>query len=451
MNHTTTRATRQSQPFRWGTHFKNGKLYLFTQGSITVVKGWPELRAWRKTPARPQWKPVRPTLSFQNQTVAAGTPRRSSLRYESQPTDEAPAASVATVSEFADEPLEPPSTEDPLRDWHRKIQEREAAAFREFFSTFPPEIPARLKDFTSRQWHLAALAARCPGALDLLASNPALAYCLASNWVFHTPAVQQPLRAARALVRRRQRDLSGWLGFPATEAVVRVLRKIPPECCEISSLLYLRSALALPRVLQTLSHLPRVDSTILRIVGDPRLFPLTSFNLLVELSASSPSPSLISRQVKLLHDIVEIVGMLNQPVNSEPFRTLPHLRHRHDDLSTRIRQKVPAQLLSLKFPPPPIPGTATVVPITTPQMLLEEAAQQINCVVGYSKCVARGESYLYRVLSPERATLAVERTPNGWRLSEVALARNARPSLPTLLAAKAWMSGDGWKPEWGPF
>jgi len=39
---------------------------------------------------------------------------------------------------------------------------------------------------------------RCEGTFDLISSNPALAYCLASNWVFHQPKVARPLRSAEA-------------------------------------------------------------------------------------------------------------------------------------------------------------------------------------------------------------------------------------------------------------
>ena len=52
-------------------------------------------------------------------------------------------------------------------------------------------------------WQQVEALIRCgESALDLVRSNPALAYLVASNWVFHQPAVRQPLRSARALLRK---------------------------------------------------------------------------------------------------------------------------------------------------------------------------------------------------------------------------------------------------------
>ena len=73
------RTMQKSKPkeFRWGTHFKNGKLYVFDKTSVLVARPWPELRAWRLTARRRIWPPVRPEVNVQTPAVySRGKARR---------------------------------------------------------------------------------------------------------------------------------------------------------------------------------------------------------------------------------------------------------------------------------------------------------------------------------------------------------------------------------------
>lgn len=44
---------------RYGTSFKDGKLYEFSADGILVLRQWPDLRAWRRTPKGRQWQYTR--------------------------------------------------------------------------------------------------------------------------------------------------------------------------------------------------------------------------------------------------------------------------------------------------------------------------------------------------------------------------------------------------------
>ncbi len=113
----------------------------------------------------------------------------------------------------------------------------------EFLTPIPEDVVAAVAPYSSRHWHLLNLIARCPGALDLVRATPALAFALASLWAFRNPAPRQPLRAARALLRKRQPEIAAWLGFPSDRSTMRVLRKISPAECSIPNLLHLRDLL----------------------------------------------------------------------------------------------------------------------------------------------------------------------------------------------------------------
>ncbi len=77
------------------------------------------------------------------------------------------------------------------------------------------------------------------------------------------------------------------------------------------------------------------------------------------------------------------------------------------------------------LPPPPFPGTRSIVPLTTLDDLIREGNEQRNCVAVYAYGVAAGRTYIYRVESPVRGTLAIRKTGSGWQPDEFRLACNA--------------------------
>jgi hypothetical protein len=191
---------------RIGTIFQKsrGKLFSFDVSSISVMAVWPKPLAWRKTRRR-GWYHYRPKI-----TIPAG-PLDAVVRI--QPAHPGP-----------DGEQDRPPVVEPLFPFE--------LAWRRWYDRIPVEVRNAIAPFRSRHWQLLSLVARCGNAaLDLLIANPALAYALASNWIFHKPAVQRPLRSARALLAKgkRQRDILEWLSFPATEAFRKLLMKVSPK------------------------------------------------------------------------------------------------------------------------------------------------------------------------------------------------------------------------------
>ena len=98
------------------------------------------------------------------------------------------------------------------------------------------------------------------------------------------------------------------------------------------------------------------------------------------------------------------------------------------------------RILASGFPPPPMPGTGDIIPLTTEAELIKEGEDQHNCVGGYNKLVKDGNFYVYRVLQPERATLSVVRgADGGWLRSELKTAGNARPNPETVRHVDNWV------------
>ena len=255
------------RPSTFGINFdlESGKLRKFDHYSITVMILWPKPMAWKKTRSNPCWTHYRPRIFVPHGDLDP------MIEQTIHPADRygqllLPCCITPKMARF-------------YRINRAKLY---------WFATIPENIRNVVSKFPEkRQWHLLSFLARCgSAALDLTLSNPALAYMLASNWVFHQPAVKRPLRSARSLLapHKKQRDILAWLHFPGTEAARRILAKIVHQALDISRLLYLRQAMDDADICKALSHLPRLNAGVLRITTDRELFPFATHLLLRELS-----------------------------------------------------------------------------------------------------------------------------------------------------------------------
>ena len=402
------------KPSKPGTVFKEetGKLYVFTSGSITVLKGWPP-EAWKKTRSNPNWVRFRPEIAVPCRDIDAR------IRQFEHPEEEGGQLLL---------PL------DAL------LRPRELAWLK-WYATIPQEARELARRLPTRQWHLLSFLARCgKAAFDLSASNPALAYALASNWVFHRPAVQRPLRSVRALLGpgKRQREACAWLGFPETEASRKTLNKVVHKAINVSGLLYLRQSMADADAQKALSHLQRLNAGAIRIITDPGLFPLATPRLLQEVAHCREEDSR-PKAAYLLRDSAAMQRLLfGGSLNFAPVGHINELAATHDSLIEDLNR---AECLDrdIAFPSPPVKGSEFIVPVTSARELVKEGREQHNCVASYMKRVALQQRvFIYRVLWPERCTLSVSRHGDRWVLSELMRACNEQPSPKTREVVAEW-------------
>jgi hypothetical protein len=98
-----------------------------------------------------------------------------------------------------------------------------------------------------------------------------------------------------------------------------------------------------------------------------------------------------------------------------------------------------------RFPPPPVPGSAAIQPITTIEDLLAEGETMHNCVGSYAVKVMRGDSYIYRVLAPQRATLEIIPLDGMYLPNQLKTACNGEPAQETREAVEVWLAEENRK------
>lgn len=94
---------------------------------------------------------------------------------------------------------------------------------------------------------------------------------------------------------------------------------------------------------------------------------------------------------------------------------------------------------STGFPVPPLPGTAAIVALDHPRLIVEEGEQQRNCAGSYVARVRRGGLYIYRVLEPSRATLSILKRDGRWRVDQLEGPRSSPVPPETRKAVLVWL------------
>jgi len=376
------------------------------------------------------------------------------------------------------------------------------ATFAALRAIFPPELPEWVAPFRSHHWPLLALLHDLPPAQDLARSNPALAFALANHAEFHPYAPETCIAAARGRVNRRQRETLHWLGFPEQEAVARVFRKIAAPAVSPARLRALAGALGrAPELLTTLSHLPRINADVLELAGDYYLRAWISPNLLAELAedrsddGATPMADALREALHLFHTLDALpparpltraaaIRALRDEANESylaaerrrleaeaaaarrreqrqaaaarrrereqaaataagfPTRAAWNAAQRQEREARRLRamRERNALMMQAPMPPPPLQGTEHIVPLCTDEDLRQEGAAQHNCVGSYGLLVRSGKLFVYRVLHPERATLAIVRGADGaWHWNEIETAHNGPVSVATKKAVEQWL------------
>jgi len=320
-----------------------------------------------------------------------------------------------------------------------------------------------------------------PECLELAESHPALALLLASTarlqgrYRADIPAGE---RAAflRELARRPRREILAALDFPATESMVRLLGKIPADRLNLESLRLLRDLRLAPHAAKALRHLPRFGSGLIPIVVRRRIWPHVGPELLRE-TAEDPDDASVFFQLRDTIDMAGELGRLGEvgvvPSRSALVGLHDRLREDHETRALRSQQAIrrreaqeragrvrpapnrpapvppppaPARPAGWQEPPPPPPG---FVPLRTADELRSEGREMKHCAGSYGRKVERGDTFIYRVLEPERATLALRwnKARGFWSVSQLRGFEN-RPVRPdTTALVRDWLETGVVHPE----
>ncbi len=391
---------------RPGFHFSRGTLCITTAQEEMRLGTWPLLEATRRRNGEPKWIRFVPVFRLLR-------PKHDLLAIEPGPAD------VRGQGV------------DPLLEKHQ--------AFRLFRQSLPLRLALAAERFPARQWAVLRMVQEREEAMDVLEQNPALGFCTANLAKFRTLFGNLGKQAAE-LSRRTQRDVLGWLGFPDSQTWANLFRKIRPETITVGRALALRDVEGKEDVAKRLAHVPSINTGLLELALQPGLLAQVSPALLNEI-AKSEEEFLQGSAVRLLEDVVRALQHMRRPPGLASLKTLASLRQRSQEVAAEFVLHAEVMRGAYRFPVPPVPGTADIVPLTDAGQLLEEGRQQHNCVGSYAEPVASGEVFIYRVLRPERATLSIRPAASGeWEIEQLMRGCNQPVSRATALMVQRWLA-----------
>ena len=321
--------------------------------------------------------------------------------------------------------------------------QRRKRAFDQFRFSLPKRAAHVLEPFRTHQWQLLVMLHHDPASIELAEGNPALAFALA-----------QKLKGDRELIASlrcgtmRQRDLLGVLDLPDSPAAVNLFRKIDPHSLNgdnwpaVVGVICRELEAPKPR----LHHLSSINSGVVEILLDPRAARAATAQLLEEV-AGDRAENHRGRVVHLITSTLRMQEELRVRERCDRFQNLERLHRVHDEVAALYRRRV-QQLIEANgqgpgcFQTPPLPGIAgQIEPITSPSDLVDEGEMQGNCVASYAARVREGNTYIYRVLHPERATLSIVRRGllGEWEIGELERRFNTDVSDETESFVQAWL------------
>lgn len=330
------------------------------------------------------------------------------------------------------------------RDGVELPRKRRAEAYGQWLKVADPASVQEAARFGYRSWPMYNGFRRCEGLLELSQDGgAALAYMLVHGHRFLRPRVQRPLRTARTQVRRRRRDIATRLGFKREYAAsaVRMLARMPRESLHPEALKRLRIEVndMTDRTRKLLAHCDRITPAVVDMLYVPRVAAQVTPGLLGELAHGPHCAEHAWRLADMAHDAMDLALLRNAPLPM--LRSVRQIQSFHDAEVARFRL-VPPPEQDRPLPPAPVaelPGRIEY--IRTTRELGLEGEEMHHCVGGYERRIRRGECFIYRVLQPERATVAIALGPEGrFGVREIRGAYNCYPGVETLETVWRWLA-----------
>ncbi len=396
-----------------------GKLYEFKRDSITVSRAWPPVR-YQKTRKKPYWHYTRiDKLNFSWMAV----------KY-----------SICITKGI---PLEKELERIP-NDWPPKW----LAPLAKFYEPIPLEVRELMIDRRScdTPWNFCAFFARCKDAGEIMMSSPAMAYMLANLPVFRK-GVKRRWEIVRRLAGKQRREILRYLGWPDSEAMARIVVKIPVESCGKKNLLRLRAVVTRsPEVIKPLSHVRSFNDMNLEMICRRRYKARSGWRLIDEVGQMQ-SERYPEAAPRLFEDTVRMEELLGMPAT--PIKSVEHLEKRHERAVKVLNNcDIAGEGRTGEFPAPPVPALPAtadfeIYPVDDPVKLCKEGMEQQNCVSSYCNEIVRanGRIYIYSLRKPERATVKIERRPgvDSYSIGEIKGPCNSNVAAGTVTAVNRWL------------
>ncbi len=357
------------------------------------------------------------------------------------------------------------------RHWSKFLFAKTGSALWSTLQTVPADVLDLARKFGAWRHTATELLALTPLARQLADSAPNLFWMVCAAWESPSKArVRDP-----AIFQMKRLSLLKWaLGSGAQSSQLEFLEKMHPGTRSRSLLLLLRWVFNHPVQQNLLGGLTVIHDHALKHVRTVDTEYWTPVLGALLSSECEPSQDVLEAHSQTVRDIFRLADDLHLP-RSEPEQRiqacadLEGLKAVHQDLMTQhhLGCEVPCPFCNdegetcgmicpacggtgwlfevatkATFPPPPVPGTESVVYLQNARALIIEGKEMHHCVGSYANAAAAGECFIYKVLAPERATVEVSVDARGRaRIAQAKGPCNGELTQDTHEALKEWVTG----------
>ena len=330
----------------------------------------------------------------------------------------------------------------------QRVRSPGLASMAEFLDRLDPECVQLTEPLASDSWLLYGLLRRVPAIRDIARDNLALAMLVAQQ----RRVRRAPFRSVIKLGKLRRHHLLGSLDMPVGKPWVRVLSRYRHEDVSANAMHRFRKfAQRQPDDVAILRHLPVVHTDVLGLLHH-NVRNHVAPSLLHEVATSNQHPTRTVPYLRghvsgLLDDTVRMCRSLRRPVPL--MRSIAQVGQVHDEVAEEARLATRSQY---PFPSPPLPGTERILPLRNPADLHQEGTEQRNCLSAefWADDCYGGHTYIYRIVAPERASVAIELHDDGvWRVRELKARYNSEVMGKTRKMIDGWLKGHGQSGECG--
>jgi hypothetical protein len=285
-----------------------------------------------------------------------------------------------------------------------------------------------------------------PSVEQLIGSAPNLV------WLAADQIDKRRVQAAdiRVLMAKKRKAILGWcIARSAGTTDLKFLNKFVAGRRGESELAPLRQALARPEIASWFRHFrdvhPADVRTVLSLPALRRYPFLRDVILIGRTRTDAPGICLeLVRDVRLLGNALgrdDVEAVLAKVPTMSRLKGLHDRWYRRLNLHRAVGFGAWVKILfgTGTFPVPPLPGTDTIIPIRTVDELLAEGEEMDHCVGSYAQGVFTGECFIYKVLSPQRATLELSPVWPTPALAQLKLKGNEEPAPECWQAVERWL------------
>lgn len=311
-----------------------------------------------------------------------------------------------------------------------------------YYDTLPGHATNVLRRFASHQCRLLHVLRQYPRSSEMAASSPILCW-LASSLLDVSPSKGE---IATLFGSRRSVILEKYCGV-ASKSHLKFLTKISEFSYQHEDLRLLRAMLSDEAFIKNMRHVSVINWPVLRLFyRQPYILELKCALDCLSATNCRDAFMFLGKVGAYIRDIRRMCQTASLEYPWEricAMKSAFQIKNLHDVLAVELSTKNKEAIVDKygeDLPPSPLQETENIVHISKVRDLLAEGEEMAHCVGGYVERVMSGDVYIYRIFEPERATMEVERMPDGkFRIVQVKSYKNGRVSNKTIVLLNDWL------------